>query len=250
MLATITVTSALDTIALDGLVTLREAITSANNNASINADVVTQGPYETAIADSIHFNIPGTGVKTIHVGETGLGPLPIITGPVIIDGYTQPGASVNTNSVESMLGLNTVLKIELDGTSAGGESDGLRIFSGGGSTIRGLVINRFTGRGIHLSTSNNNVIEGNFIGTDASGTLDLGNNIAGVELGWEVRDNRVGGTTPAARNLISGNNQGGIDTRRRRAIQPGAGQPHRHGHHRHTGPGEWRFGRELRWRSR
>ena len=40
-------------------------------------------------------------MHTIHVGETGLGALPIITGPVIIDGYTQPGASVNTNSVES-----------------------------------------------------------------------------------------------------------------------------------------------------
>jgi len=39
-----------------------------------------------------------------------------ITDLVIIDGYTQPGASPNTNG--SGLGLNTVLKIELDGSNA------------------------------------------------------------------------------------------------------------------------------------
>ena len=45
--------------------------------------------------------------------------LPTITGPLVIDGYSQPGASANTNSVESLQGLNTVLRIELDGTGAG-----------------------------------------------------------------------------------------------------------------------------------
>ena len=42
LLANITVTGTGDTIAVDGLVTLREAITSANNNANVNADVVTR----------------------------------------------------------------------------------------------------------------------------------------------------------------------------------------------------------------
>ena len=131
LLANITVTGAGDTIAVDGLVTLREAITSANNNADVNADVVTQEPYETVGTDAIHFNIPGTGVHTIHVGETGLGALPSITGPVIIDGYTQPGSSANTNSVESLLGSNAVLQVELDGTSAGEGVVGLTIIGGG-----------------------------------------------------------------------------------------------------------------------
>jgi CSLREA domain-containing protein len=42
-------------------------------------------------ADTINFAIPGTGVKTIHVGETGLVRLPDITERVTIDGYTQAG---------------------------------------------------------------------------------------------------------------------------------------------------------------
>src|SRR5438874_2857447 len=87
--ATITVTGTGDTIAVDGVVTLREAITSADNNANVNADVVASGTYGN---DTINFNIPGAGVKTINV--TAL--LQSVIGPMTIDGYTQPGASVNT----------------------------------------------------------------------------------------------------------------------------------------------------------
>src|SRR5438034_657839 len=83
--ATITVTGTGDTIAVDGLVTLREAITSANNNANVNADVVAVGAYGT---DTINFAIPGAGVHTISPA-TGL---PTITDPIVIDGYTQSGA--------------------------------------------------------------------------------------------------------------------------------------------------------------
>ncbi len=206
LLATIIVTGIGDTIAVDGLVTLREAITSANNNANVNADVVTLEPYETVGTDAINFNIPGSGVQTIAPTSA----LPTITGSVIIDGYTQPGTSINTNSVESLLGLNTVLRIELDGTSAG-SVDGLTISGGGGSTIRGLVVNRFTGHGINLVVSTSNVVEGNLIGTDASGTVDLGNNGSGVVINFNETSSRIGGTTPAARNVISGNNRIGVE---------------------------------------
>ena len=41
--ATITVTSTGDAVAVDGVVTLREAITSANNNSNVNTDVVAVG---------------------------------------------------------------------------------------------------------------------------------------------------------------------------------------------------------------
>src|SRR5689334_12086118 len=43
LLAAIVVTGTGDDIAVDGVVTLREAITSANNNANVNADVVPAG---------------------------------------------------------------------------------------------------------------------------------------------------------------------------------------------------------------
>ena len=81
--------------------------------------------------------------------------------------------------------------------------------------IRGLVINRFPGDGIALSSSappapiTSHVIEGNFIGTDPSGTLRLGN-LHGINIGFSS-NNRIGGTTPAARNVISGNGSRGIN---------------------------------------
>jgi hypothetical protein len=51
-------------------------------------------------------------------------------------------------------------------------------------------------------------VRGNFIGTDPSGTADLGNNIGVVALG---DNNTIGGTTAAARNIISGNGGDGVE---------------------------------------
>jgi hypothetical protein len=62
--------------------------------------------------DTINFNIPGTGVHTITLASD----LPTITDPVIIDGYTQPGATQNTLAV----GENAALRIEVNGNSKGG----------------------------------------------------------------------------------------------------------------------------------
>jgi hypothetical protein len=131
--------------------------------------------------------------------------LPEVTDPVIIDGYTQPGSSPNTLAK----GDNATLEIELDGSSLNPDSGiiGLLI-SAGGSTVRGLVINRFPDAGIELSGNGGNVIEGNFIGTDVTGTTALGNFRAGVY--QDSHGNQVGGTTPDARNVISGNNGDGV----------------------------------------
>ena len=110
-------------------------------------------------ADTIAFNISGTGPHTIQPASV----LPGITDPVVIDGYTQPGATANTNPVG--LGLNTVLMIELDGSLAGTGTgiDGLKVYAGH-STVRGLVINHFDGNGIVIAINGDNLIEGNFIG--------------------------------------------------------------------------------------
>ena len=211
--ATITVTGTGDTIAVDGVVTLREAITSANNNASVNADVANQMPGVYG-NDIINFNIAGAGVQTISVTSA----LPAITGQVTINGYTQGIASANTLAN----GDNAVLLIELNGSGAGAGTAkigiaGLTLGPGStGSTIRGLVINRFSGDGI-LVKSPANIIAGNFIGTNPTGTAGgngLGNANTSFDLVTHFRAgvyientifNTIGGTTPAARNVISGN---------------------------------------------
>ncbi len=76
------------------------------------------------------------------------------------------------------------------------------------------MINNFDGNGIltgnsSFNDSNNVSLQGNFIGTDASGTLDLGNGLAGVvDLG--DGHSTVGGTGLDDRNLISGNEEDGV----------------------------------------
>jgi hypothetical protein len=50
-------------------------------------------------------------------------------------------------------------------------------------------------------------VEGNYIGTDVTGTHALGNHGAGVFMAVST-GNTIGGTTAATRNLISGNGQG------------------------------------------
>jgi hypothetical protein len=153
-------------------------------------------------ADTIKFAIPGGGVKTIDLGESDLGGLPAITDQVTIDGYTQPGASPNTKAV----GNDAVLKIELSGAGVPGQ-DGL-VIGAANSTIKGLVINRFD-EGILVDPgATGNKVTGNYIGTDDSGTQALGNSY-GVYL-YEAPNNTIGGTTPAERNVISGNNGNGV----------------------------------------
>src|SRR5436190_10977450 len=209
--AVITVTGTGDTIAVDGLVTLREAITSANNNASINADVSSQNPgvYGT---DTINFGIQGAGVQTISPTAA----LPIITGPVTINGYTQGGTSPNTLPS----GDNAILGIVLNGVNAGDGTamigvPGLSFGPGSsGSVVSGLVINRFSGDGI-LVKSAGITIQGNFIGTNQAGTAPGPGNantsfnlIAPLRAGVFIdtgSNNIIGGTSPAQRNIIAGN---------------------------------------------
>ncbi len=175
-----------------GLGSLRMAISDANTHANIDADT----------PDIIAFAIPGAGVHTIAPVSV----LPAITDPVVIDGYTQSGASANTLSV----GNNATLLIELNGQSVTGTAIGLDL-DAGKSTVRGLVINRFgsaggafVGSGGLRMASDNNVVAGNFFGSNAAGTAALPNVGFGVTIDSGL-NNLVGGTTPADRNLFASN---------------------------------------------
>ena len=171
------VTTAADT----GIGSLRTAIDSANANPGLA---------------SIGFSIPGGGVHTIRPTT----PLPQVNNPVIIDGTSQSGYAGSP-------------LIEIDGSLAGSAANGL-VITGGNSTVRGLVINRFSGgggangNGIVLDVNGNNVIEGNFIGTNAAGTDTLPNGGAGVVVMGSSGGNLIGGTTPQSRNVLSGNFSG------------------------------------------
>src|SRR5262249_34753965 len=115
---TFTVTNTNDT----GAGSLRQAITDANGNAG---------------ADTIDFNITGSGGHTVAVASA----LPVITDPVTINGYSQPGSTANTNNPDS--GTNAQIMIEIDGTNTTFPNSVLEFHAGSqGSVVKGLVINR------------------------------------------------------------------------------------------------------------
>jgi hypothetical protein len=115
---------------------------------------------------------------------------------VVIDGYTQTGANQNTWAYRS--GNNAILKIDLDGGGSG--YDGISLTDN--STVTGLAINRFNDYGVRIFGSND-LIVGNFVGTDVSGTLAEGNGALGAA-GVATGNGTIEG------NVISGNLGRGI----------------------------------------
>ncbi len=134
--------------------------------------------------DTITFAI-GSGPQTIAPASA----LPTIIDAVIIDGTTQPGYA------------GTPI-IEVWGLAAGPNVHGLTI-AANNSTIKGLVVNLFSGNGI-LITGSGNAIENSYIGTDISGTVAVGNGINGVEI-TGGSNNTIGGTVAGTANIIAFN---------------------------------------------
>ncbi len=163
---------------------LRQAILNAN---------ASPGP------DGIAFNIAGVGPHTIQPTSS----LPFITGQTFIDGFTEPDTF---NNVVPVIVINGALAGNVDGLALDSGSDG--------SLINGLVINGFTQDGIQVINSNNQTITANYIGTDVTGALDLGNRFDGVRIDGDsnpssaARNNTIG-VAGGLVNVISGNGDGG-----------------------------------------
>ncbi|MEQ9668247.1 right-handed parallel beta-helix repeat-containing protein [Coleofasciculus sp. G2-EDA-02] len=204
-------TTADDINAGDGNCTLGEAINNANRNRdTTNGDCRTGSPHPTI--DAIAFNI-----QSIQPSIILNSPLPTITEAVVIDGTSQPGFQTtrthsltcpNPSGVPLPAQRITISRpvIELNGAAAGKVS-GITI-DADQVIIRGLVINRFQRSGIEiLNNSSHIIIDSNYIGTDISGTVALGNNKGVViEAGKTTNPNN----TIIKNNVISGNQFLGI----------------------------------------
>ncbi len=172
---------------------LRQAIMDVNNDTSNTG------------TDTIDFAIPGTGVQTIQP----LTDLPSITHPVLVDGYSQAGSCPNTLAD----GDNAKLLIALDGSAdTSGPIDGatsMHVTTGIGASIPDSTVRGINVSGFYHGIASFGVVEGNFIGTDPSGTQARGN-------AWGVYDTTLVGTNGdgvddyAERNLISGNLNTGV----------------------------------------
>jgi hypothetical protein len=183
LLGTFTVTNTNNS----GAGSLRQAIMDANANPG---------------ADTITFNIAGTGTHTIAPTLA----LPTITGTVTIDATTDDSFSANGNQPAIVLaGTNAPLLPAVNGLVLSSTADG--------SVIRGLVIRDWSGDGIQIQAgSDNNLIVGNYIGRLTTSGIDAGAGTQNSGAGVYVlgASNTIGGTTAVDRNVISGNGSSGV----------------------------------------
>ncbi len=134
-----------------------------------------------------------SGVRVTGVGTT----YAIIKGNYI--GTDNAGASAIPNGNDGV-----VIDSGAQNSTIGGTN------TGEGNLISG---NAWSGVSIYGSNTDSNKVFGNFIGTDATGSVDLGNAWIGVFIGYDAESNTVGGSTASYRNVISGNDLEGVQLR-------------------------------------
>ncbi len=200
VLATFTVTNTNDS----GTGSLRQAITNAN---------ATPG------ADNVVFNIGTGGAQSIAL----LTPLPAITSQINLDGTTQPGSG-GKPAIE--LRGDQIPAFNVSNAYLGDFTNGLTFRTGSNNSVaKGFIINRFQSSGIKVGNGNNYnvgaggprgvVIENNYISTDTSGTVGLGNSWWGdpnMSQGLYihrspntvVRNNLISGSTTSALAIRAG----------------------------------------------
>lgn len=181
-----------------GAGSLRAAIVQANSSAGLK---------------SIQFDIPGTCPRVISLAT----PLPNITSPLIINGWSQNGSS--TNTLEN--GNNATLCIGIRRGATTPAADVPRALSVAATstatlTVRGIAFGGFSDGGgfvgpsaILLQGGSGHRIQGNQFGGQFGGTT-LPASSAAIRIGGNAANALVGGPSPSQRNTIGANTAAGI----------------------------------------
>ncbi len=162
-------------------------------------------------------NALANGLSGVFVGNGASGNIIGSTNALarnVISGNSQYGVIITSNTTGNVV-LGNYIGTDASGSLMVSNADG-GVFLvvgagqnliGGTSAGAGNVISGNLGNGILMRGSDvvNNTVQGNFIGTDATGMNPLANTVAGVTIDTGSSSNLIGGTVPGARNVISGN---------------------------------------------
>ncbi len=217
------------TTAVNGC-TLREAINAANANAGADTiefdlgaglntiSVLTQLPAVTESVTINGSNVILSGTTAVGMGVNGL----LIRGSDVsvnsltIVGFSGAGIrienSVGGNVVEGCrLGRTTTLEPDVNGNGTGVfiANSPNNLVGGTTEAARNVLSGNNDGVRIEGAASSGNLVQGNYIGTDTTGTSDLGNAFNGVVI-IGAPNNTIGGDNSLARNYIGGNDQNGV----------------------------------------
>lgn len=124
----------------------------------------------------------------------------------LISGNALYGVSISGLETKDNQVLGNYIGTNISGTAPLSNAVGIEMDGGANNNVIGanLVSGNHTGISILGSETSNNKVQGNYIGTDPTGSAALGN-LFGVSIIDGAHDNVVGGETENARNLISGN---------------------------------------------
>jgi parallel beta-helix repeat protein len=236
-------TSSIDALLMnrgaDGMISLREAIEAANNGPNaggadrIEFDIAGAGPHridllaalpvitEAVVIDGTTdpdyagtpiIELNGAGAGSDVDGLVLLGDASVVRG-LVINRFDGSGIVLEGGGGHIVAG--NFIGLGANGASDQGNSDyGIWIRSdgniiGGTSAVERNVVSGNDIDGIHIDGAADNVVQGNYIGTDAAGMNAVGNAEDGIWLAG-ASDNLIGGTAAGAGNLLSGNQWSGI----------------------------------------
>jgi hypothetical protein len=171
---------------------------------------------------SVAIGNAGNGVQLSNSANNTIGGVTAGAGNVISGNHSNgiwiPGVNPNNNVIQgNFIGLNAA------GTAAiGNSATGVLIDAGTGNQVGGNVAgagNVISGNGangvaIRFVGTSQNMVAGNFIGTNAAGSAAVPNSANGIVISGGASGNTIGGLTATpgtgAGNVVSGNNQRGV----------------------------------------
>ena len=192
--------------------------TAALGNASYGV-LVHNGANSTTIGGFTA--TPGTGAGNVISGnQTGISIQDTTTDSVTIQGNligtNAAGTAAIGNAAAGILinGNNNSTSILIGGTPSGGLV-ATNVVSGTTGASQPFALNGGPGCGIYTNQAGAGVvIEGNYVGTDVTGTVALANHLSGIGLTFGSAVIQVGGAAAGAGNVLSGNTQYGLSVSR------------------------------------
>jgi ligand-binding sensor domain-containing protein len=184
-----------------------------NENIIVGNLIGTDATGSGALANTWQGVYVGDGASFNRIGGSTAGERNLISGNA---GY---GVRIEGSSTVSNVVSGNYIGTNISGTAAiRNIYSGVTVSSGasynriGGTTAgeRNVISGNGGDGGVYINNAPSNTVSGNFIGTDPNGAAALGNSMCGVSIYGGASNNRIGGSTPGERNLISGNGASGV----------------------------------------
>lgn len=189
-----------------GTITLASALPSPTVQITIAGNTA---PGYAVNAPTISINA-GNNIWAILINAPG-GANSIIRGLNI---FNASGSCIEVNGVNTVTIDQCLLGTNATGTAiaaAGNGNFGISLINSDNNTISNNVISGMDVHGILINvTSDDNIIRGNKIGTNAAGSAAIANLVHGIEINNNSQRTIIGGALAAQRNIISGNGQIGV----------------------------------------